>query len=125
MSNRPNEMNQLEEITKPLELIIPKDNLDPSVFSRLRSSLASVKPDQKRIPCKNIKRKHQIFYNLKKETIRKTVNPRKISQEDSLMHSEKKIPRKISRFDITQIMKAILMKRIVILMIQNLTIKIL
>ena len=35
LSNRPNKITQLGKITKPLEVIIPKDNLDLYVFSRL------------------------------------------------------------------------------------------
>ena len=56
MSNRPNKITQLEEITKPSELIIPKDNLDISVLSVLVSNLASVTPDHKIIPHKNKKK---------------------------------------------------------------------
>ena len=53
MSNRPNEITQLEKITKPSEVIIARDNLDLSVLSGFESNLASNTPDKKRIPRKN------------------------------------------------------------------------
>ena len=52
MSNRPNKITHLKEITKPSEAIITKENLDLSVLSGLWSSLESVTPEQKFIPCK-------------------------------------------------------------------------
>ena len=53
VSNRPNKIIPLEKIPKTPEVIIPKDNLDVSVFTRLWSSLVSVAPEQKIIPRKN------------------------------------------------------------------------
>ena len=44
---------QLEKNPKPSEVIIPKDNLDVSVFNQLVSCLASVTPEQILIPLGN------------------------------------------------------------------------
>ena len=59
MYNIPNEINQLEKITKPPEVIIYKDNLNIYVYSGLGFSLEIIKPYQKRIPLKN-KRKETL-----------------------------------------------------------------
>ena len=96
MSNRPNEITQLEKITKPTEVIISEDILDISVFYGLGSSLASVTTDQKHIPRKNKRKETTALSILRKESIQETINPRKISQGDYLMLPFKAIPQNVS-----------------------------
>ena len=53
VANRPSEINLLEKITKPAEVMISQDNLYLSVFPGLVASLESITLDQKLIPLKN------------------------------------------------------------------------
>ena len=52
-------------------------------------SLASVIPDKPRIPRRNKRKKTTSSLVLRKEPIRDTVNPRKISHGDTLIDTEK------------------------------------
>ena len=63
--------------------------MDLSVLSVLVSSSSSVTPYQKRSPRKNKRKETPDVSILRKEPLRDTVNPRKISQEDSPIHPEK------------------------------------
>ena len=53
VSNKTNEITQISNKKKTVEVIISQENLDISVLSGLGASLASITPDQKDIPRKN------------------------------------------------------------------------
>ena len=74
-----------KKTTKPVEVIIAQENLDLYVLSGLGASLASIKPDKKRIPIKNSRKETPSILIPIKEPIPETVDPRKISQGDYLM----------------------------------------
>ena len=61
VSNRPNKIPQLEQISKLLELIIPKDNLYVSLLTGLGSSFESVTPEKNDFFSKIRVRKHHLF----------------------------------------------------------------
>ena len=79
----------MRKITKNPELIIYQENLDHSVLSGLGASLASITPDQKRIPRKNKINDSPAVSILRKGPIPETVNPRKTSQGFSTMLPKK------------------------------------
>ena len=73
VSNKPNKITQLEKRPKPSEVIIPKDNLDVSVLTGSVSSLASVTPEEKRIPRQKKIKETAAFSILRVDTIQETV----------------------------------------------------
>ena len=60
-----------------------------SVFSGQGESLISVTPYQQLVPHKNERNKTPVSFVLRKEPIGCTVNPRKISQEDTVINPKK------------------------------------
>ena len=76
---------------KPSEIDIHWENWSVSVISGQGESLAGVTPHQQRIPCKNKIKKTPASLVLRKEPIGNTVNPRKISQEGTVIDPEKKV----------------------------------
>ena len=72
-----------------------KENLSVYVLSGQGESLSSVTPDQKLISRNNERKKTPSSYVLRKEPIGDTVNPRKISQEDTVIDQEKDCQHKI------------------------------
>ena len=59
------------------------------IFSGHRESLASVKPDQQRIPRKNKRNKTPDIFIMRKETLQEPVNPSKRSKEYTITDVEK------------------------------------
>ena len=76
--------NERTQIEKPSEIDIHRGNLIVSVFYVQREILPSVKPYQQHIPHKNNRNKTPVSSVLRKEPIGDTVNPRKLSQEDTV-----------------------------------------
>ena len=81
--------NKMIQIEKPSEINIHRDNLSVSVLSGQGEILASVTPDQICIPRKIKWNKTTDSLVIRKEPIRVTVNPRKLSQEDTVTNVEK------------------------------------
>ena len=86
---RSNLYNKILHIEKPLEINIYKYNKYVYYSYRQGESLVSVTPDQQRIPCKNKINKTPYSSVIRKEPIEDTVNPRKISKEDTVTDLEK------------------------------------
>ena len=76
--------NKMIQIEKPSEINIHRDNLSVSVLSGQGEILASVTPDQISIPRKIKWNKTTYSLVIRKEPIRFTVNPIKLSQEDTV-----------------------------------------
>ena len=80
--------NKITQIEKSSEIYIHRENENVSDFSIQREILASVTADNICIPCKNKIKKTPDSLVIIKEPIRDTVNPRKISQEDTVTDAE-------------------------------------
>ena len=65
---KPNEINQLDKISKPVEVIIDQDNSDISYLSGLGASLASITPYQKRTPRKKQEKGNTRLFDSEKGT---------------------------------------------------------
>ena len=81
--------NKSTQIENPSEINIHRGNKYVSDLSIQGESLASAKPDNNRIPCKNKGKKTPESLIIRREHIGDTVNHRKIPKEDTVTDVEK------------------------------------
>ena len=95
VTNISNKRTQLE---KNLRNIYSQDNLGISVLYGQGESLESLTTYKQRITCNNKRKKTPASQVIRKEPIGDTVNPRKISQEDTVLYPENVNQHKLSRY---------------------------
>ena len=94
---KPNEINQLDKISKPVEVIIDQDNSDISYLSGLGASLASITPYQKTNSSQKYDQGNTSSFDSKKGTNTRNNQTQKISQGGSIMPQEQEIPHTTSK----------------------------